>query len=156
MPGWWISKTSYEDFELFSPIPHRSGTPLVQEQFWIFSYNETISLEICWRYYRWWKVPTMSICKVFWTVVWCLLICYQFRYQVEKVGQSYEEGYYGMVLYFLEEVHVTTSHLKIEPLSLIARIGGIIGVGQAFGGVINFLLYKIVNVKNKLLICSEN
>ena len=54
-----------------------------------------------------------------------------------------------MVLYFLHEVHVTTSHLKIEPLSLMARIGGIIGVGQAFSGVINFMIDRIVNVKKQ-------
>ena len=76
-----------------------------------------------------------------------LLISNLFRYQVEKVGLSYKKGYYGMVLYFLHEVHVTTSHLKIEPLSLMARIGGIIGVGQAFGGVINFLVDKIANIR---------
>ena len=72
-----------------------------------------------------------------------------FRYRVEKVGHSYREGYFGMVLYFLHEVHVTTSHLKIEPLSLMARIGGIIGVGQAFSGVINFMIDRIVNVKKQ-------
>ena len=53
-----------------------------------------------------------------------------------------------MYLYFLHEVHVSSSHFKIDLLSLIARIGGIIGVGQAFSGVINFIIDKIMNIKN--------
>ena len=52
-----------------------------------------------------------------------------------------------MYLYFLHEVHVTISHFQIEPLSLMARIGGIIGVGQAFSGVINFIIDNIMNIK---------
>ena len=53
-----------------------------------------------------------------------------------------------MYLYFLHEVQVTSSHFKIDPLSLVARIGGIIGVGQAFSGVINFFIDNIMNLKN--------
>ena len=56
-----------------------------------------------------------------------------------------------MQLYFLHQVHVTTSHLKIDPLSLMARIGGIIGVGQAFSAVINFFIDRIVNIKNNFV-----
>ena len=53
---------------------------------------------------------------------------------------------YGMKIYFVNEVHVTTSHLTIEPLALMSRIGGIIGVGQALAWVILLCFDKIAIV----------
>ena len=49
-----------------------------------------------------------------------------------------------MKIYFMEDVQVTKSHLTIEFLTLMSRIGGIIGVGQALARVILFCFDKIV------------
>ena len=52
------------------------------------------------------------------------------RYQVEEMGFSYTTNKFGLVIKFGEEVDISTSHFTIQPLTLFARIGGIIGVGQ--------------------------
>ena len=41
-----------------------------------------------------------------------------------------------MKLYFINDVHVTKSHFSIEFLTLMSRIRGIIGVGQALAWII--------------------
>ena len=41
---------------------------------------------------------------------------------------------------FDREVEVSSSHLTIEPLTLLTRVGGIIGVGKEFLRVIISLL----------------
>ena len=62
---------------------------------------------------------------------------------------------YGMKIYFMNDVQVIISHLTIEPLTLISRIGGIIGVGQALAWVIILCFNKIV-IFNTLLINNEH
>ena len=49
-----------------------------------------------------------------------------------------------MKIYFINEVHVTKSHFSIEFLTLMSRIGGIIGVGQALAWIILLCFNKIV------------
>ena len=55
---------------------------------------------------------------------------------------------YGMKIYFNNDVEVTKSHLTIDSLTLMSRIGGIIGVGQAFAWIILFCFDKIVILNN--------
>ena len=55
---------------------------------------------------------------------------------------------YGMKIYFINDVEVTKSHLTIDYLTLMSRIGGIIGVGQAFAWIILFCFDKIVILNN--------
>ena len=65
------------------------------------------------------------------------------RYEIMKRGFNSKSITYGMKIYFVNEVHVTTSHLTIEPLALMSRIGGIIGVGRALAWVILLCFDKI-------------
>ena len=52
------------------------------------------------------------------------------RYQVEEIGFANWKDRYGLIVKFAEKVEVATSHFKIQPMTMFARIGGIIGVGQ--------------------------
>ena len=58
------------------------------------------------------------------------------------MGFSYTKNKFGLVIKFGEEVDVATSYLTIQPLSLFARIGGIIGVGQVLVWFITYFWSK--------------
>ena len=70
----------------------------------------------------------------------CVLILTFLRYQVEEQGFQPRQDRYGIVLVFDEEVDITVTRFTIEPFGLLARIGGIIGVGQTLVWVIMFSL----------------
>ena len=53
---------------------------------------------------------------------------------------------YGVVINFNENVQVKTSLWRIEPLTLMTRIGGIIGVGQTASWVFINGLEKLFNL----------
>ena len=63
-----------------------------------------------------------------------------FRYEIEEFGFSNRDDYYQLSAYFINDIKVASAHLTIDPLTLLTRIGGIIGVGQV---VCNFGRMKI-------------
>ena len=63
-----------------------------------------------------------------------------FRYEIEEFGFSNRDDYYQLSAYFINDIKVSSAHLTIDPLTLLTRIGGIIGVGQV---VCNFGRMKI-------------
>ena len=56
---------------------------------------------------------------------------------------DYRDDLHGVVINFNEDVQVKTSHFQIEALTLIARIGGIIGVGQTVTWILNICFGKL-------------
>ena len=68
------------------------------------------------------------------------------RYQVKETGFDYKEDVYGIVINFKENVQVKTSHWRMEPFTLIARIGGIIGVGQTISWLFVTSLEKLATI----------
>ena len=70
------------------------------------------------------------------------------RYEIQEEGFDPLDHKYGMKIHFNKDVEVTTSHLTMDFLSLMSRIGGIIGVGQAFAWIILFCFDKIVILNN--------
>ena len=65
------------------------------------------------------------------------------------MGFSNRDDRYGIVLKFADKVDVATSHFKIKPMTMFARIGGIIGVGQVFLWILNYC-FKRVKLLNYL------
>jgi len=76
------------------------------------------------------------------------------RYQIEETGFNYRHDRYGMNMNFDQGVQATTSHLTLEPFTFLARIGGVIGVGQTLTWVINLcfvlLVVLLTNVNEKI------
>ena len=68
------------------------------------------------------------------------------RYQVKETGFDFNEDVYGVVINFKENVQVKTSHWRMTPFTLIARVGGIIGVGQTISWLFNASLEKIITI----------
>ena len=77
------------------------------------------------------------------------------RYEIIERGFDGNSETYGMKIYFINDVQVTRSHLTIEPLTLMSRIGGIIGVGQALAWII-LLCYDKIIILNTHLINNGN
>ena len=66
----------------------------------------------------------------------CLPICKSVWYKTTKIGHDEREDRYGLYIEFRQKVILTSNHLSIEPMTLLTRIGGIIGVGKEFFWVI--------------------
>ena len=66
----------------------------------------------------------------------CLPICKSVWYKTTKIGHDEREDRYGLYVEFHHEVILASNHLSIEPMTLLTRIGGIIGVGKEFFWVI--------------------
>ena len=80
----------------------------------------------------------------------CLPICNSVWYKTTKNGHDEREDRYGLYVEFRQKVILTSNHLSIEPMTLLTRIGGIIGVGKEFFWIIismsSFLLmFKKIN-----------
>lgn len=56
---------------------------------------------------------------------------------------DYRDDLHGVVINFNDGVQVKTSHFQIEALTFIARIGGIIGVGQTVTWILNIFFGKL-------------
>ena len=52
---------------------------------------------------------------------------------------------YSILFYFEEEVEVTQSMFAIEPLTLLTRIGGILGVGRTLVWLINLCFDNLIS-----------
>ena len=66
----------------------------------------------------------------------CLPICKSVWYKTTKNGHDEREDRYGLYVEFRQKFILTSNHLSIEPMTLLTRIGGIIGVGKEFFWVI--------------------
>ena len=66
----------------------------------------------------------------------CLPICKSVWYKTTKIGHDERKDRYGLYVEFHHEVILASNHLSIEPMTLLTRIGGIIGVGKEFFWVI--------------------
>ena len=78
-----------------------------------------------------------------------LVFKYFARYQVTKTGYDERTDRYGLFVTIDREVEVTQAHLTIPPLTLITRIGGIIGVGKELLWIlITLITYLIVFYTN--------
>ena len=53
-----------------------------------------------------------------------------YRYITRKVGFDARKDRYGLFVAFNEDIEVFTENLIIQPITLLTRIGGIIGVGK--------------------------
>ena len=62
------------------------------------------------------------------------------RYQVEELGFQTRKDLYGIVLIVDQKIDVTVTQMTIGPFSLLARFGGIIGVGQTLAWVAHFCI----------------
>ena len=76
-----------------------------------------------------------------------------FRYKVEEINTLESKDLFGLSIHFDNVVEKTTSNWQIEPVTLLTRIGGIIGVGKELLWVliitgsfvifaVNYLRYK--------------
>ena len=74
-----------------------------------------------------------------------------FSYKVKEVGYDKRQDVYGILVNFQEEVEVIASHWRIEPFTLLTRIGGIIGVGQTISWVLNTNMEIITNLLVKII-----
>ena len=54
------------------------------------------------------------------------------RYKTTNTGFDSRTDRYGMYVTFATEVEETRSELTIAPLTLLTRIGGMVGVGKQF------------------------
>ena len=66
----------------------------------------------------------------------CLPLCKSVWYKTTKIGHDERNDRYGLYVEFHQEVIFSSNHLSIEPMTLLTRIGGIIGVGKEFFWVI--------------------
>ena len=68
-----------------------------------------------------------------------------YRYEGEKVGLSVRKEIYGIALTFQKQVEVTSSQFNIDALTLLTKIGGILGVGRTIVWIIitcfDYILY---------------
>lgn len=62
----------------------------------------------------------------------CLPNCKSVWYKTTRIGHDKRNGRYGLYVNINKEVILTSNHLSIEPMTLLTRIGGIIGVGKEF------------------------
>ena len=68
------------------------------------------------------------------------------RYEIKELTFDQKDDIHGIVINFNEDVQVKTSHWRIDTLTLIVRIGGIIGVGQTIAWVLNICFEKLKNI----------
>ena len=73
------------------------------------------------------------------------------RYKTTSIGFDRRHDRYGLFVTFDRSVEVTRSHLTIPPLTLLTRIGGIIGVGKEFLWIIITALTYFVTFSSKIL-----
>ena len=52
------------------------------------------------------------------------------RYKTDHIGFDARSDRYGLFVQFDAEIEVTKSHLTIDPMTLLTRVGGVIGVGK--------------------------
>ena len=78
----------------------------------------------------------------------CLQFC--FSYEITEQGFDKKTNRYGVKLYFINNVEITISHLTVDHITLMSRIGGIIGVGQALVWVTEFCINKIITLNSFL------
>ena len=65
------------------------------------------------------------------------------RYKVEKTGIVQSKDLFGISIVFDNVVEKTISDWQIKPVTLLTRIGGIIGVGKELLWVIVFICSSI-------------
>ena len=53
-----------------------------------------------------------------------------FRYKVERINNIESKNLFGLTIVFDNVIEKTISNWQIEPVTLLTRIGGIIGVGK--------------------------
>ena len=75
-----------------------------------------------------------------------------FRYKVERNGLDYRGDWYGVWVQFSDEITTIRSHLAIEPMTFVTRVGGIIGVGKELLWVIIFLCNYSFNIYENIKI----
>ena len=67
---------------------------------------------------------------------------HHFSYSVRRSGFDARTDRYGLFVNFDADVKLTISHLNVKFLTLLTRIGGIIGVGKEFLWLtVSFLVY---------------
>ena len=70
-----------------------------------------------------------------------------YRYEAEEIGMLENQGsQYSIVFYFEEEVEISQSMFAIEPLTLLTRIGGTLGVGRTLVWLINLCFDNFISV----------
>ena len=72
------------------------------------------------------------------------------RYQTDATGFQARSDRYGTYLQFASQVEVLTTHYSITTITLVTRIGGIIGVGKELLWVIIFAVNFLVTLPNIL------
>ena len=77
---------------------------------------------------------------------------FTFSYKLKEVGYDERQGQnvYGILINFRKEVEVIKSNWRIEPFTLLSRIGGIIGVGQTISWVVNTNMDIFINILVKI------
>ena len=77
-----------------------------------------------------------------------------------KIGFDERKDRYGMFVRFSREMDVHRSLLNVETLTLLTRIGGIIGVGKQFLWIAITINAILLSAMTKLISCfhikSEN
>ena len=79
----------------------------------------------------------------------CLPLCRSVWYKTTKIGHDEKDDRYGLYVEFHKEVILTSDNLSIEPMTLLTRIGGIIGVGKEF-------FWVIISMSSLLLILRKH
>ena len=86
-------------------------------------------------------------CRVAFATENCVL---SFRYMSDQTGFDARKDRYGMYVTILPDVEVTRTLLNIEPMTLMTRIGGIIGVGKELLWVIIFFSSSFLLIFKKV------
>ena len=71
------------------------------------------------------------------------------RYKVDQIGFDSRTDRFGMFVQFDKNVDVTKNELKIDAMTFLTRVGGIIGVGKNFLWIIILCLTYITTFSSK-------
>jgi len=76
----------------------------------------------------------------------CYDSCKSYRFLTRKIGFSTRQDRYGLKIYVNQDVNVKKTHFTITPITLLTRLGGILGVGKEFLWIVITLAAFIVTV----------
>ena len=79
----------------------------------------------------------------------CLPNCKSVWYKTTRIGHDKRNDRYGLYVNINKEIILTSNHLSIAPMTLLTRIGGIIGVGKEFLWIIIMTSSSVVMFRKR-------
>ena len=78
----------------------------------------------------------------------CMQPCKSIWYKTARIGFDSRSDRFGLFINFLSEVEETRSKLNIETITLLTRIGGIIGVGKEFLWILTMTVTGLLSLSS--------